>query len=71
MSNLYPHELQFGAVYITPVIVVLALSFFATLIVAFVLNKTKLAKYFYFPNYIFLAIMVIFTILIDRYFIRF
>jgi hypothetical protein len=71
VSELYPHELQFGAVYITPVIVVLALAFFLTLITTLVLNKTKLAKYFFFPSYVFLAIMVIYVVLIDRYFIRF
>jgi len=71
MNELYPHELQFGAVYVTPVIVVLALSFFATLITAVILNKTKLAKFFYLPSYVFLAIMIIYTVLIDKYFIRF
>jgi hypothetical protein len=71
MTNLYPHELQFGDVYVTPVLVVLSLAFVASLITAFVLNKTKLAKWFVLPQYVFLAIMVLYVVLIDKYFIRF
>jgi hypothetical protein len=71
MTNLYPHELQFGDVYVTPVLVVLSLAFVASLIMAFVLNKTKLAKWFVLPQYVFLAIMVLYVVLIDKYFIRF
>jgi len=71
MSNLYPHELQFGAVYVTPVLVVVILAFFATLLSAVVLNKTSLAKWFFAPQYVFLAMMVLYIVLIDRFFIRF
>jgi len=71
MSNLYPHELQFGTLYVTPVLVVVFLAFFATLFTALVLNKTKLAQWFFAPQYIFLAIMVLYIIMIDRFWIRF
>jgi len=71
MNNLYPHELQFGDVYVTPVLVVAVVAFFATLVTAVVLNKTKLARWFYMPQYVFLAIMMLYITMIDRFFIRF
>ncbi len=71
MNDLYPHELQFGDVYITPVLVVALLAFVASMITAFVLNKTRLAKWFVLPQYVFLAIMVLYVVVIDRFFIRF
>jgi hypothetical protein len=71
MINQYPHELQLGDVYITPVIVVLALGFFSALFTGWILNKTKLARYFYITEYVFLAIMVLYVILIDKFLIRF
>jgi hypothetical protein len=71
MNNLYPHELQFGDVYVAPVIVVLGMAFIASLFTAVVLNKTKLAKWFVLPQYVFLAIMILYVVVIDKYFIRF
>lgn len=71
VNNLYPHELQFGSVYVTPVLVVVVLAFFATLLSVVVLNKTKLAKWFFAPQYVFLAIMVLYMTLIDTFYIRF
>ena len=71
MNNIYPHELQLGDIYVTPVLVVILLAFFATLASALIMNKLKLAKWFYVPQYIFLAIMVLYIVLIDRFFIRF
>jgi len=70
-SIIYPHELQLGAVYITPILAVLFLAFFLTLFSVVFLNKTRLAKLFYAPSYVFLSIMVLYTLLIDKFFIRF
>jgi hypothetical protein len=71
MNNLYPHELAIGDVYFTPLLAVFALSFTATLITTIILNKLKLSRYFFLPEYVFMAIMVLYTLLIDKYFIRF
>jgi len=71
LTETYPHELSIGDVYFTPFLAIFLLSFFATLVTVIVLNKLKLARYFYAPQYAFLAIMVLYALLIDRYLIRF
>jgi hypothetical protein len=70
-SVLYPHELQFGDVYVTPILIVLFLAFFLTLFSVIFLNKTRLAKWFYMPQYVFLSMMILYSLFIDKFFIRF
>ena len=71
MSNPFVHELQFGDVYVTPLLVVGIIAFFATVFTVVILNKTKLSKWVFMPQYVFLAIMTLYVLLIDKYFIRF
>jgi len=71
LSENYPHELSIGDVYFTPFLAIFLLSFFVTLLSVIVLNKMKLSRYFYAPQYTFLAMMVLYALLIDRYLIRF
>jgi len=71
MTNQYPHELSIGDVYYTPLILVVILAFFATVITVTILNKFKLARYFYAPAYVFIAIMTLYILLIDKFLIKF
>jgi hypothetical protein len=71
MTNPYPHEIAIADVYVSPVILVLLLGFFASVLSVFILNKLKLSKYFYIPSYTFLAIYTLYILLIDHYFIKF
>jgi len=71
MNDLYPHELQFAQLYISPIIVVGFLAFFLAVLTAFFLNKVKLARYFVAHQYLFLAIFVLYALIIDKFFIRF
>jgi len=71
VNKSYPHELAIGDIYFTPFLAVFALSFFATLVTVVILNRFKFSRYFYAPQYVFLAIMVLYALLIDRYIIRF
>jgi len=71
MNEFYPHELAVGDVYFTPFLAIFVLSFFAAFITTAVLNKFRLSRFFYAQQYVFLSIMVLYAILIDRYFIRF
>jgi uncharacterized membrane protein YfcA len=71
MTNPFPHELSIGDVYYSPLILVALLSFLAALITVMVLNKMKLTRYFYAPSYVFIAIMALYVILIDTYWIKF
>jgi hypothetical protein len=71
MSNPFPHELSIGDVYYSPLLLVAFLSFLAALITVMVLNKLKLTRYFYAPSYVFIAIMALYMVLIDTYWIKF
>ena len=69
--NPFPHELQLGDVYFSPWLPVLALSFLLALVTVVLMNKLKISRFFYAHSYVFLAIMVLYMILIDRFWIRF
>jgi len=71
MTNPFPHELSIGDVYYSPLILVALLSFLAALITVMVLNKLKLTRYFYAPSYVFIAIMVLYVVLIDTFWVKF
>jgi len=71
MSNPFPHELSLGDVYYSPVLLVAFLSFLGALLTVIVLNKLKLSRYFYAPSYVFVAIMTLYVVLIDTFWIKF
>jgi len=71
MPSKIPHELAVGDVYFSPLLPVLFLSFLAALVTVMLLNKLKLSRWFYAPSYVFIAIMVLYMILIDRFWITF
>ena len=71
MNNPFPHELSIGDVYYSPILSVTVLSFLAALITVMLLNKLKLSRYFYAPSYVFIAIMALYMVLIDTYWIKF
>ena len=71
MSNPFPHELSVGEVYFSPLLPVLLLAFLAAVLTVIVLNKLKLARWFYAPSYVFIAIMTLYIVLIDTYWIKF
>lgn len=71
MNNPFPHELSIGDVYYSPLLLVAFLSFIAALVTVMLLNKLKLTRYFYAPSYIFIAIMALYVVLIDTFWIKF
>lgn len=71
MTNPFPHELSIDDVYYSPLILVAFLAFVAALITVMVLNKLKLTRYLYAPSYVFIAIMALYVVLIDTYWIKF
>lgn len=68
--NPYPHELQFGDIYITPWIPALLLAFILSTATAVIANKTGLSRFFIWHRYLFLGIMTLYLVLIDNYFIK-
>ncbi|OQX77972.1 MAG: DUF1656 domain-containing protein [Epsilonproteobacteria bacterium 4484_65] len=71
MTNPYPHELSIGDVYYSPLLLVAFLAFVAALITVMLLNKLKLTRYLVAPSYVFIAIMALYIVLIDTFWIKF
>ena len=71
MTNNYPHELSIDDVYFSPLLLVILLSFLAAVITVLILNKLKVSRYFYAPPYVFIAIMTLYMVLIDHFWIKF
>ncbi|MBT4520339.1 MAG: DUF1656 domain-containing protein [Halieaceae bacterium] len=65
-----PHELAIGDVYLSPLLPVLAASLLGAWICVTILNKLRLSRYIVFPSATFLALMVLFMLLADAYWIR-
>ena len=68
--NPYPHELQFGDVYITPWLPALVLAFVLSLLTAMLLNRLRFSEWLAAHAYLFLAMMLFYTALIDRFWIK-
>jgi len=66
-----PHELSAGDVYFSPLLLVILLAFLASVVTAILLNKLKLTRYIYAPSYVFIAIMTLYMVLIDTFWIKF
>jgi hypothetical protein len=71
MTNNFPHELSIGDVYFSPLLPALLFSFLAAVITVLILNKLKVSCYFYAPPYVFIAIMALYMVLIDHFWIKF
>jgi len=71
MSNPFPHELSAGDVYFSPLLLVVILAFIGASVTVLVLNKLKLSRFIAAPSYVFVAIVVLYMVLIDIYWIKF
>jgi len=66
-----PHELAIGDVYYSPILLVIILSLIATWITVAILNKTRLSRLIAFPSTTFMAIMLLYVVGIDHFFLQF
>ena len=64
-----PHEFAIGGVYLPPLLVAATLGVITTLVTASLLNRYRLSRYFFYPPLVFLALTVIYTLLIGTFFI--
>lgn len=71
MTNNYPHELSVGDVYFSPMLLVIILAFLAAGLTVLVLNKLKISRFIVAPSYVFIAIMALYMVLIDAFWIKF
>ena len=58
-----PCEFSIGGVYMPPLLVASMLGTIAAAVTAHVLNRFRLSRYFFYPPLVFVAMVVIFTVL--------
>jgi hypothetical protein len=68
--NLIPHEFAFGGIFMPPLLVASLFGALAAVITIRLLNRCRLAKHFFYPPLVFLALMAIYTLLIGTFIIR-
>ena len=65
--NQVPHEFAIGGVLMPPLLVAAFLGCSAAILTARLLNRYQLSKYFVCPPVVFLALTIIYTVLIDSF----
>ena len=62
-----PHEFAIGGVYMPPLLIAALLGTIASVVTARALNRYRLSRYFSYPPLVFLALMVIYTVVIGTF----
>jgi hypothetical protein len=65
-----PHEFAIGGVYMPPLLVASLLGAITAVVTVRLFNRYRLAKYFFYPPLVFLALMAIYTVLIGTFIIK-
>jgi hypothetical protein len=68
--NEMPHELALGDVYLSPLLPVFTVALLGAWISTALLNKLRLSRYIMFPSTTFLTLMMLYTLLINAFWIR-
>ena len=68
--NLIPHEFAIGGVFMPPLLVVSVLGTIVAVVTALLLNRYRLSRYFSYPPLVFVALIVIYSVLIGTFIIR-
>jgi hypothetical protein len=64
-----PQEFTIGEVYFPPLLIAGILGLAAAVATAMLLNRFRLSRYFFYPPLVFLALAVIYTVLIGTFII--
>jgi len=67
--NFVPHEFTISGVYFPPLLIAGVLGMVAAALTAIALNRFRLARFFFYPPLVFVALAVIYTGLIGTFFI--
>ena len=70
MNSDVPHELATGDVYFSPLLPVFAVALIGTWLTVMILNKLRLSRYIMFPSMTFLALMALYILLLNAYWIK-
>jgi hypothetical protein len=65
--TLIPKEFAIGGVYMPPLLIAAMLGTIAAVVTARLLNRYRLSKYFFYPPLVFLALTIIYTVLIGTF----
>jgi hypothetical protein len=68
--NPVPHEFALGEVFLPPLLVAGFLGLLAAVVTAHLLNRYRLSRFFFYPPLVFLALMIIYTVLIGTFIIK-
>jgi hypothetical protein len=68
--SLIPHEIALGEVFMPPLLVAGTLAVIATMVTVHLLNRYRLSRYFYYPSLVFVALTVIYTVVIGTVIVR-
>ena len=68
--NLYPHEIAIGGVYMPPLLIASLLGAIAAVVTACLLNRYRFSRYFFYPPLVFVAMTVIYTVLVGTFVVR-
>ncbi len=69
MMKFIPSEFAIGGVYFPPLLIASILGVTAAVLTAFLLNRYRLSRFFFYPPLVFLALAVIYTGAIGTFFI--
>ena len=62
-----PHEFAIGGVFLPPLLIAGLLGALAAVVTARLLDRYRLSRHFFYPPLVFLALTVIYTVLIGTY----
>lgn len=65
-----PSEFALGGVFMPPMLIAALLGTVAAALTARMLNRYRLSKYFFYPPLVFVALVVIYTVLFGTFVIR-
>ena len=65
-----PKEFAVGGIYMPPLLIAAILGTIAAVAMARLLNRYRLSRYFFYPPLVFVALAVIYTVLIGTFIIK-
>jgi hypothetical protein len=68
--NQIPHEFAISGVFMPPLLIAAFLGTIAAVVTAHLLSRYRLSRYFFYPPLVFLALMIIYTVLIGTFIVR-
>ncbi len=69
--NFVPSEIAIGGIYVPPLLVLGILGTIAAAVTARSLNRFRLSTYFFYPPLVFVALVIIYTVLFGAFVIPF